>query len=179
MKRNNILHYSLELIVMLGYLVMGVTVFTYIVQSVPLDHVFIGFVVLTTGVIAFTEYFTWKYAVRIKTIQSAIAALATLALGIVFIVVEMDPALFCIIFGIYAIAFAVTQIITAAILLTRQPLLNGIRIIISITQIAFAIFLIIRTVNFLYAYMTFMCVVLLVEAVILLIEFMVHRYQGI
>ncbi len=179
MKRNNILRYSLELIVILGYLVMGITVFTYLIQSVPMDNVFIGFVILATGVIAFTEYFTWKYAVRIKTIQSAAAALATVALGIVFIVINMEPALFCIIFGVYSIAYAITQIITAAMLLTRQPLLNGIKIIISITEIVFGIFLIIRTTNFLYAHMTFMCVSLLVEAFVLLIEFMVHRYQGI
>ena len=179
MKRNNILHYSLELIVILGYLVMGITVLTYIIQSVPMDHVFIGFVILATGVIAFTEYFSWKFIVRIKTIQSAVAAVATVALGIVFIAVEMDPKLFCIIFGACSIAYAVTQIATAAILLTRQPLLNGIRIIISITEIVFSIFLIIRTVNSLYPHMTFICISLLVEAFILLIEFMVHRYQGI
>ena len=179
MKRNNLLHYVLELIVILGYLVMGISVLTYIIQSVPMEHVFIGFIVLASNVIAFTEYFTWKFAVRIKTIQIAIAALAMIALGIVFIVVEMDPALFCIIFGICCIAFAVTQIITSAILLSRQPLLNGIKIIISITEIVFSIFLIIRTVNILYSYMTFICISLLVEAIVLLIEFMVHRYQDI
>ena len=179
MKRNNILRYVLELIVILGYLVMGISVFTYIIQSVPMDHVFIGFIVLASSVIAFTEYFTWKFAVRVKTIQIAIAALAMIALGIVFIVVEMDPALFCIIFGICSIAFAVTQIITSAILLSRQPLLNGIKIILAITAIVFSIFLIIRTVNILYSYMTFICISLLVEAIVLLIEFMVHRYQGI
>ena len=179
MRRNNILRYTLELIVILGYLVMGVSVFTYIVQKVPMDNVFIGFIVLATSVIAFTEYFTWKFVVRIKTIQIAIAALAMLALGIVFIVVEMEPAVFCIVFGICSIAYAVTQIITSAILLSRQPLLNGIKIVISITEIVFSIFLIIRTEIFLYSFMTFICISLLVEAVVLLIEFMVHRYQGI
>ena len=179
MKRNNILRYTLELIVILGYLVMGISVFTYIIQSVPMDHVFIGFIVLASSVLAFTEYFTWKFVVRVKTIQIAIAALAMIALGIIFIVVEMDPALFCIIFGICSIAFAVTQIITSAILLSRQPLLNGIKIILAITAIVFSIFLIIRTVNVLYSYMTFICISLLVEAIVLLIEFMVHRYQGI
>ena len=179
MKRNNILRYVLELIVILGYLVMGISVLTYIIQSVPMDHVFIGFIVLASSVIAFTEYFTWKFVVRVKTIQIAIAALAMIALGIVFIVVEMDPALFCVIFGICSIAFAVTQIITSAILLSRQPLLNGIKIILAITAIVFSIFLIIRTVNILYSYMTFICISLLVDAIVLLIEFMVHRYQGI
>ena len=179
MKRNNILRYVLELIVILGYLVMGISVFTYIIQSVPMDHVFIGFIVLASSVIAFTEYFTWKFVVRVKTIQIAIAALAMIALGIVFIVVEMDPAVFCIVFGICSIAFGVTQIITSAILLSRQPLLNGIKIILAMTAIVFSIFLIIRTVNILYSYMTFICISLLVEAIVLLIEFMVHRYQGI
>lgn len=179
MKRNNLLHYVLELIVILGYLVMGISILTYIIQSVPMEHVFIGFVLLATGVIAFTEYFTWKYIVRKKTIQTAVAALLVAALGIVFIAVEMDPKLFCIILGAFGIGYSITQIATSALLLTRQPLLNGIKIIISITLIVVSIVLIIRTVSFLFASMTFVCVFLLVDAVALLIEFMVHRYQGI
>ena len=179
MKRNNILHYTLELIVILGYLVLGVTVLTYVMQSVPMDHVFIGFILLADGVISFTDYITWKYSVRVKSVQSAVSALASIALGAVFIFVEMDATLFCILFGSFSIAFSIVRIITAILNLTRQPLLNGIKIILSITEIVFSVLLIIRTVNSLYAHMTFLGIAFAIEAFILLVEFMVHRYQRI
>ena len=179
MKRNNILHYTLELIVILGYLVLGVTVLTYLIQNVPMDHVFIGFIVLADGVISFTDFVTWKYTTRIKSVQSAVAAVASIALGAVFIFIKMDISLLCILFGAFSIAFSIVRIATAVLNLTRQPLLNGIKIIISITEIVFSVLLIIRTVDSLYAHMTFLGIALLVEAFILLVEFMVHRYQRI
>ena len=179
MKRNNILHYTLELIVILGFLVLGVTVLTYLIQKVPMDNVFIGFIVLADGVISFTDFVTWKYTTRIKSIQSAVAAVAMVALGLIFVFVGMDPTLFCVLFGAFSIAFSIVRIVTAVLNLTRQPLLNGIKIIISITEIVFSILLIIRTMNSLYAHMHFLGIALIVEAFILLVEFMVHRYQGI
>ena len=93
MKRNNILRYTLELIVILGFLVLGVTVLTYLIQKVPMDNVFIGFIVLADGVISFADFVTWKYTTRMKSIQSAVSALASIALGAVFIFVKMDFAL--------------------------------------------------------------------------------------
>ena len=179
MKRNNILHYTLELIVILGFLVLGITVMTYIFQGVPMDHVFIGSIVFADGVISFTDYFTWKLSTRIKSVQTAVAAIAMVALGAIFIFIDMDPTLFCVLFGAFSIAFSIVRIITAALNLTRQPLLNGIKIIISITEIVFSILLIIRTMNSLHAHMVFLGIALLVEAFILLVEFMVHRYQRI
>ena len=144
-----------------------------------MDNVFIGSILLADGVIGLTDFFTWKYSVRIKSIQSAVASVLTTALGFVFIFVKMTPALFCILFGAFSIAFAIARIMTAISNLTRQPLLHSIRIILSITEIVFSILLIIRTTYSLYSHMVFLCVALLVEAFILLIEFMVHRYQGI
>ena len=179
MKRNNILHYTLELIVILGYLVLGVTVLTYLIHNVPMDNVFIGFIVLADGVISLTDFVTWKFATRIKSIQSLIAAIASIALGAIFIFIKMDIKLLCVLFGAFSIGFSIIRIVTAVLNLTRQPLLNGIKIIISITEIVFSVFLIIRTVDSLYSHMTFLGIALSIEAFILLVEFMVHRYQRI
>ena len=180
MKRNNLFRYILELIVVLGYLVIGVTVLTYIFQNVPmLDHVFIGFIVLSLGVFGFTDFFTLKYAAKIKSIQSLVRSILMIALGILFIVVDFDNNLLCILYGLFSIGFALISISTAVLNMSRQPLLNGIRLIISITEIVFSILLIIRTVNSLYAHMAFIGIASVVMAVTLLIEFMVHRYQRI
>lgn len=180
MKRNNIFRYILELIVVLGYLVIGVTILTYIFQNVPmLDHIFIGAIVLALGVFRFTDFFTLKYAARIKSIQSLIASIVMIALGVIFIVFNLDMNLLCILYGSFSIGFALVSIATAVLNMSRQPLLNGIRVIISITEIVLSILLIIRTVNSLYAHMVFVGIASIVMAVTLLIEFMVHRYQRI
>ena len=179
MKRNNIVHYTLELIVILGYLVLGVTLLTYIIQKVPMDRVFIGFILIADGVIALTNYFTWRYSIRIKNIQCIVASLLTAALGVVLVLVDMEASLLCIILGSSCIGFSIRRIPTSVMNLTRQPLLNSIKIILSITEIVFSILLIIRTVNSLTAHMTFVGIAFAVEAFTLLVEFIVHRYQGI
>lgn len=178
MKRKSFLRYALELIVILGFLVIGVAILTYIFQNVPMDRVFIGYIILSSGVIELTDYFTWKYATRIKSVQSLIASLAAIALGIVFMAVKLDIQLVCILFGAFGIAFAIATIITAALNLTRQPLLNGIKIILSIVGLVFSILLIIRTTYSLYSHMLYIGIALVVKAFVLLIEYMVHRYQG-
>ena len=93
--------------------------------------------------------------------------------------VDFDNNLLCILYGLFSIGFALISISTAVLNMSRQPLLNGIRLIISITEIVFSILLIIRTVNSLYAHMAFIGIASVVMAVTLLIEFMVHRYQRI
>lgn len=179
MKRKNYLRYTLELIVVFGYLVIGVTILTYTLNNIPMDHVFIGSILLAMGVIEFTDYFTWKYQTRIKSIQSAIAALAAIALGAVFIFVSMDIKLLCVLFGAFGIGFALTRIATAVLNLSHQPLLNGVKIILSIVEIVFSILLIIRTTYSLYSHMIFIGVSFAVLTFTLLIEFIVHRYQRI
>ena len=178
MKRNNILNYSLELIVILGFLVIGVTVLTYIFQNVPMDRVFIGFIIFSIGVIEFADFFTRKYATRIKSIQSLVAAIVTIGLGITFMAFDFKIELVCILYGSFGIGFAIAKIVTAALNLTRQPLLNGIKIILSIIGIVFSILLIIRTTYSLHTHMVFLGIACSIEAFVLLIEFMVHRYQG-
>ena len=179
MKRANYLRYTLELIVILGYLVTSVTILTYSFLAIPMDHIFIGSILLALGVIEFTDFFTWRYQTRIKSIQSLVMAVAIVAMGAIFIFVEMDIKLLCILFGALSIGSALAKIATGALNLTRQPLLNTIKIIIAIIEIVFSILLIIRTTNSLHAHMTFIGISLAVLTFTLLVEFIVHRYQRI
>ena len=179
MKRNNVLRYILELIVILGNLVIGVAILTYIVQDVSMDRIFLGSLLLAIGVIGITEFFTWRYVTKVRSIQSLIASIAKVGLGLSFIIFDFDNKLICILIGACSIAFAFIRIVTAILNLSRQPLLNGVRTVISITEIVFAIILIIRTQDYLRAFMTFVGIALAIEAFVLLIEFMVHRYQRI
>ena len=178
MKRVNVLNIILELVVILGYIVIGMTCLTYIFQRANADRYFIGSIVGAIGVMQFASFFTLKYAVKLKNIQSAVAALVMVALGIVFIVVNLDEALACILLGSFNIGLNLVSISASSINMSRQPLLCSARIIIDIISIVFSIFLIVKKAPFFYTYMTFVGIALLVEALALLIEFIIHRYQN-
>ena len=177
MKRFSVLTLLLEILVILGNLIVGITVLTYMSQYSPIDRVFIGSIVLSVGVFGFTEFFSLRYAYKMRSIQSLVASILGIALGIVFIALDLDIKLVCILWGSFNIAFSVINIITAGINMSHQPLLNGVRAIIAITEIVFSILLIIRTVDSLYVHMMVVGIALVVEAVTLFIEFLIHRYQ--
>ena len=178
MKRVNVLNVILELVVILGYIVIGMTCLTYIFQRATVDRFFIGSIVGAIGILKFAGFFAQKYVVRLKSIQSAIGALIMIALGIVFIAVNIDEPVTCILLGAFNIGLNIISISTCSLNMTRQPLLNSARIIIDIISIVFSIFLIVKKEPYFYTYMSFVGIALLVEAVVLLIEFIIHRYQN-
>ena len=178
MRRTSFLNILLEIVVVLGYIVIGVTCLTYIMQRANVDRFFIGSIVGAIGILQFAGFFTLKFAVKLKSIQSAVAALAMVALGIVFIVVDMETDTTCILLGAFNIGMNIVSITTSSINLNRQPLLNSARIIIAISSIVFSIILIVRRNVFFETFMTFVGIALLVEAFVLFIEFIIHRYQN-
>lgn len=179
MKRRNYLHYFIELIVFVGFLVLGITVLTYSIYKIAFDHVVTGSIVLAMGVLQMTDYFTWKFARRIRSIQTLIAALVTIALGFVLIFVNMELNVLYILWGSFSIAFALAKIATGATNLSYQPLICTVNIILAITEMVFSILLIIRTDRFVDAFIMFLAVAMIIEAVTLFIEFIIHRYQQI
>ena len=180
MKRVNVLHLLLELLVIFGNLVLGVTVLTYMTQS-PLDRlldrIFIGVIVLALGIFEFTDFFSLKYVTKMRSIQSLVAAILQIALGLLFMIVKIDSKVICILWGSVCIVASILIIITAGLNMTHQPLLNIIRIILRIIEIVFCILLLVRSLDFIDAYLIFTGVALIIEAVTLLIEFIIHRYQ--
>ena len=178
MKRANVLNITLELIVILGYIVIGMTCLTYIFQHANPDRFFIGSIVGALGILQFASYFTQKFAVRLKSIQSAVVALVMVALGIVFIVANIEQPLIYILVGAFTIGFSIVGISTSVINMTHQPLLNSASIIIYIIAIVFSIFLLVRLESYFYTFISFIGIALLVAAIVLLIEFIIHRYQS-
>ena len=103
-------HHVLGITGILGDIVIGMTILTSLFQEMPIDRIFIGVVLIAIGVIDFSGYFTLKIAAKFKSIQIIVSSLVMLALGIVFIAVNMTPQLFCILWGSFAITFAITKI---------------------------------------------------------------------
>ena len=178
MKKTNVLLIVLELIIIFGYIVIGVTILTYLFQHVAIDRIVIGLILMAVGVFGLTEFFTLKFSVRIKSFPILIVSILSVILGGLFIFIKFNSKDLCIILASCQMAFAIARIATAIVNLLRQPLLNGFRIIIHVTEIVFLIFLLIRTVNVLNAYLIALGIFFLIEATALLIEFLIHRYQN-
>ena len=177
MKRANVLHLLLEILVIVGNLILGVTVLTYMMQAIPLSRFFIGVTVLAIGIFEFADFLTLKYAIKMRSIQSMVAAIIEIALGTVFMAVRMDSKLVCILWGSISIATSIIIIVTAGLNVSSQTLINVVKIIIEIIEIVFCILLIVRTLDSLGEHMIFTGIALIVEAVTLLIEFFMNRYQ--
>lgn len=178
MRKSNFYNILLELIVLFGHLIIGVTIVTFILQHEPINRVFIGLILTAMGMIEITEFFTYKITTKLKSVQNLIAAMITVILGIVIIIVKIDTKTLCIILGISCIAFALTRIVTSILNLLRIPLINGVRIILNVTNIVLSIFLIVIKIDFLVGYTTYIGIALLIESAILLVEFLIHRYQN-
>ena len=178
MKRHNVPKIILELIVILGFMVLGVTILTYINHQENITKTLTGLIVLTISVLSFTEFIALKMAAKLKSIQNVVVSVIGVALGIIFIALRIDIKTICVMWGIYSLAFSLSRIVTGVLNLLRQPLLNIVRIFIGIACIVLSILLIIRTVDFIKAYYSFIGISLSVESFILLIEFIIHRYQN-
>lgn len=179
MKRRSILHYLLEMVVILGYLVLGVTIFTFTFQKIPIDKIYIGSIVLAMGTLELVDFVTWKYATKIRSMQSFVSAIVAIALGFTLMFVKMEAKTLCYFLGWFSIGFSVVRISTASINLAFQPLISSVRIVLSITRIVFSILLLARNVNAISSFILFLGIAFAIEAVILFIEFMIHRYQRI
>lgn len=180
MTKRYTLHIILELIVMVGFLILGITILTFIFQSQPFDRIVIGSLILAIGVLGVADFFTWKYATKRRSIQSLVASILYIVLGAVIMIARnLNPKIWCLIWGIGAIAFSVAKIATGAVNISYQPLINGVRIILAIIQIVFGVLLIVKTVDAVQPCMLFLGISLCVIAFALFIEFVIHRYQNI
>ena len=178
MKKPNVFQIILELIVILGFIVVGVTVLTFLIQHVAVDRICIGLIAMAVGIFGLAEYFTLKFAIRIRSIANVIASAAMIVVGVLFVVLKFEIKNLCVVLGILSIGCSVARITTSVLNLLRQPLLNGVRIILNIILIIFSIFLIVKTVDFLNNFLMFLGIAFLIEAGTLFVEFLIHRYQN-
>lgn len=178
MNRINVWHIFLESLVILGNIIVGMTLLTYVFQHASIIKMFVGSIMIGVAFIQICDYFTMKFAIRRLSLHRLIFALVFAGLGVSLIVVKMDIDIVCVIFGASNIALALVNLISSSINLSRQPLLNGVNLIINICTIVFSIFIIVNMTGFLVGYVTFLGIVTLIVAFMQIIEFIIHRYQN-
>lgn len=177
MRKINVFNTILELIVILGNIVIGVTVLTYIYQHEYYNKILLALIILAVGLIGLTEFFTLKFVLRIRSIQNAVGSVLLIGLGLIFLFAKLEMKQICLIWGISNIVLASIHVTTSVLNILRKPLINGVRIILNICLVVFSIFLMVKTIDYLNSFLVFVGVALLVEAAILMIEFIIARYQ--
>ena len=179
LRKQNRLHIALELVTIFSFIVIGVTILTFMYYDVELSKSYLGSLVLAIGVTELISFLSMKDLVKLRNIPNAITAVLQMALGIVLMVVDVALPTACIIWCICNIIFLVAQVVDAGFNLIHQPFLNIIVVILCIIETIFSIFLLANSndIQALNHHIVFIGVSLLIRAVILVIEFMIHRYQ--
>jgi len=177
MKKNGALTIFLELIVIIGNLIIGGAILVCHFMNQPITRTLVGLIILALGLIGLLEYFTFKVEVKLKSTQNIFGYLAAIVIALLFIIFKLEPNVVCIIWGSFSISLAVVKIATSFLNFLKQPLLHSVRILTSITLIVFSIIFLVKITDFLVTYFIFYGIILLIEAFILLIEFIIHRYQ--
>ena len=179
MRKTNTLHVILEIVAIISFIFIGVTVLTFLAYPDVDIHnkSFIGSIILAIGTTELVQFLSLNYLGKRRNVINAVVAGISMALGIVFMAAKLELDTVCLIWAIFAIAFQIAEIINGGFNLMKKPLLNAGVIILCIVEIIYCVFLIINRSKSLIPFFTFLGVSLLVRAFLYIIEFFVHRYQ--
>ena len=178
MRKSGTLHIILEIVTILSNIIIGVTILTFLnYKEIDLNKSFIGSIVLAIGATEMVEFLSLKMLGKLRNIPNAIVAGLSMVLGVLIMTIDMELTTTCIVWGICSIAFQAVKIVNAGYNILKQPFLNSVIVILCVTEAIFSIFLIARTVEALEHHLVFIGISLLVEAFILIVEFIIHRYQ--
>ena len=179
LRKTGRLHIALELVTIFSFIVIGVTMLTFMYYDVELSKSYIGSLVLAIGVTELVSFLSMRDLVKLRNIPSAVTAVLQMILGLILMIINMDLPTACIVWCICNIVFLVAKVIDAGFNLIHQPFLNIIVIILCIIETIFSIFLLANSTDIqaLNHHIVYIGVSLLVKAFILIIEFMIHRYQ--
>ena len=179
LRKQNRLHIALELVTIFSFIVIGVTILTFMYYDVEMSRSYLGSLVLAIGVTELVSFLSLRDLAKLRNIPNAVAALLQMILGVILMAIDLELPTVGVVWGICNIVFLVTKVVDAGLNLIHQPFLNIIIIILCIIETIFSIFLIANSSNIqaLNHHIVFIGVALLIRAVILVIEFVIHRYQ--
>ncbi len=179
LRKQNRLHIALELVTIFSFIVIGITILTFMYYDVEMSKSYLGSLVLAIGVTELVSFLSMKDLVKLRNIPNGITAVLQMILGVILMVINVELPTACIIWGICNIVFLVAKVVDAGFNLIHQPFLNIILVILCIIETIFSIFLIANSADIqaLNHHIVFVGVSLLIRSFILVIEFVIHRYQ--
>ena len=177
MRKTETLHIILEIVTILSNIVIGVTILTFMFQGVVPDKSYIGSIILAIGATEMVDFLALRDLTKRRNIPNAIVAGVSMVFGFVLLFLRIDLKMTCILWGAFSIAFQIAKISNAGFNLLKEPFHNGVIIILCIIELILSIFLIVKTEHSLNTHLIFVGISLLVESLMLIIEFVIHRYQ--
>ena len=179
LRKQNRLHIALELVTIFSFIVIGITILTFMYYDVEMSKSYLGSLVLAIGVTELVSFLSMKDLVKLRNIPNGITAVLQMILGVILMVINVELSTACVIWGICNIVFLVTKVVDAGFNLIHQPFLNIILVILCIIETICSIFLIANSADIqaLNHHIVFVGVSLLIRSFILVIEFVIHRYQ--
>ena len=183
MRKSGTLHIILEIVTILSNIIIGVTILTFIAyqyqEGLELNKSFVGSIVLAIGVTEMVEFLSLKTLGKLRNIPNAIVAGLSMILGVLIMTIDMELSTTCIVWCICNLVFLVAKVVDAGLNILHQPFLNIIVIILCIIEAIFTIFLLANSANVkvLTNFINYIGIALCIKAVILIIEFVIHRYQ--
>lgn len=177
MRRTGNIQIILELVTIFSNIVIGITILTFMYQGVEANKSYIGSIVLALGATELVGFISMTDLVKLRNIPNAVVGAAEIILGFLLLFLDIDLSTTCIVWGICNIVFLVAKVVDAGCNLIRQPFLNIFVIILCIAETVFSIFLIAKTTDSLNYHLIFVGISVLVLAVLLVVEFVIHRYQ--
>ena len=177
MRKTETLHIILEIITILSNIVIGVTILTFMIQKVEADKSYIGSIIMAIGATEMVDFLALRDLAKLRNIPNAIVAGVSMIFGFVLLFLKIDLNLTCILWGAFSIAFQVAKIFNAGFNLLKQPFLNSVITILCIIEMILSVFLIVKTTHSLNTHLIFVGISLLIESFLLIVEFVIHRYQ--
>ena len=180
MKKANTARIILELVTIFSFIFIGVSVLTFLAYPAEIDvksKSLIGSIVLAIGTTELVEFLSLNYLNKRRNIPNVTVAILSMILGIVLMAASIELRVVCLIWAIAAIVFQVIKVINSGFNIMKQPFLNIIIILLCIIETVFCVYMIVNRESALIAFFTFLGISLLVEAFILIVEFIIHRYQ--
>lgn len=178
MKRYSAFRTILEITTIIGYIAIAMTILTYIIRGVAFDRIALGAVVASVGACELLEFFTLKHLVKLKNIPLLVVGALELIFGVVLIFLKIDLYLTCVILGWCEIGFSVIKIANYVFNIPTSPFINIIRMILDVIMIVFSIILVVKIEVALNSHMIYMCVLLILMAVLYLVEIIIRHSRN-
>ena len=181
LRKQNRLHIALELVTIFSFIVIGVTMLTFMSYELEISKSYVGSLVLAIGVTELVDFLSMRDLVKLRNIPNCVTSVLTMILGVLLLLLDIDLPTTCIVWCICNLVFLVAKVVDAGLNILHQPFLNIIVIILCIIEAIFTIFLLANSANVkvLTNFINYIGIALCIKAVILIIEFVIHRYQKI
>ena len=179
LRKQNRLHIALELVTIFSFIVIGVTMLTFMSYELEISKSYVGSLVLAIGVTELVDFLSMRDLVKLRNIPNCVTSVLTMILGVLLLLLDIDLPTTCIVWCICNLVFLVAKVVDAGLNILHQPFLNIIVIILCIIEAIFTIFLLANSANVkvLTNFINYIGIALCIKAVILIIEFVIHRYQ--